>query len=33
VWHRDAPWISALCAELDLSAEHIDGLFVLAATL
>ncbi len=33
VWHRDAIWIDVLGAQLDLSPEQIDALFVQAASL
>lgn len=33
VWHRDAMWIAALGAQLSLSPEQIDALFVQAASL
>jgi hypothetical protein len=33
VWHRDAMWIDLLGAQLDLSPQQIDALFVQAASL
>jgi hypothetical protein len=33
VWHRNAMWIAALGAQLNLSPEQIDALFVQAASL
>ncbi|MGE3159896.1 MAG: hypothetical protein AB7K78_24665, partial [Xanthobacteraceae bacterium] len=33
VWHREAGWIGILGAQLDLSPEQIDALFVQATSL
>jgi len=33
VWHREAAWIGILGAQLDLSPEQIDALFVQATSL